>query len=393
MFGRHEIQVPPGFKAVVNSRLDEGRPLMVGWRDQVYFVSFSPSISTVTTTAKCVEGVGFKADASIQLRIPREVKLPALLEEAGASAYNAIVKVTPDEVLKRHKLQQSLEATIAGFVRTKGFFDLLGRETPIASLSSQVVEMCQQCSLEATLSSIEWTVQVPSEESLAQLSALSAGDPAIKAVVDHFERASRYLELRDAIDAERKETDRANRQIAKAVQDERVAVEQADQEAKAAQRRHDAQERNAKIKENGAAFEFAYKTKRLEEAKALASKALEVAQAQSAEQAVARREKQLDMQLDLEREEKVAKIKAEQQEKVLAALSSVADRLGQIAGPNYTGVRTLVTGGGDSRDQFLSSVMGILTGLLDRAVDAGPGADPGGRPGRRHTERHRDEQS
>jgi hypothetical protein len=152
-------------------------------------------------------------------------------------------------------------------------------------------------------------------------------------------------------------------------QENRIAVQQAKLQEEDAKRQRAAQERNAEIKENGAAYEFAYKRKRLEEEMVLAQKEVEIAEVKDVEEVALRERKRLDMQLELERERELARIRAEEQERMLASLGGPLEKIAAIPTIDYTGVRTLISSAGLGGTGAGDLATGLVLGLLSRAAE------------------------
>jgi len=163
---------------------------------------------------------------------------------------------------------------------------------------------------------------------------------------------------------------RADVKISELEQEDRIAARQAELQEEDAKRQQTAQERNANIKENAAILEFAYKKMRMDEEMQLAQKEVEIAKAKEAEEAALRERKRLDMQLELEQEHGLSKIRAEEKVNLLVQLGSLIEKLKEIPATDYKGVHTLVTSAGLGGMDSKEFATGLVLGLLSRAAES-----------------------
>jgi len=396
MFWRHEIQVPPGFEAVVNGRIDERKPLRVGTYDQVYFVNFAPFFATVSSESACKEGLVHKVTVVIKLELQRG-NLTEILRDAGHAPWHNPVRVSTQELVTRQNLLDSVKASIQTYTHSTGFFDLVNQDSVRQAMHQRISSECTKARLLGEVVACDVVPVVPESSLLAQLAARAGIKETIKgeirtreysdsnlgAIVEYFLETLRQSELiqaeteRAKADAERARVDaqkqiaiaRADVKIVELEQENRISARQAELQEEDAKRQQAAQERNASIKESGAAYEFTYKSKRLDEEMALAQKELEIAKVKDAEEAALRERKRLDMQIELEREHKLAQIRAEEKAQMFAPLGELLEKLREIPATDYKGVHTLITtaglGGMDSKEL----ATGLVLGLLSRAAE------------------------
>jgi len=381
MFWRHEIRVPPGFEVVVNGRIDDQRPLCVGRYDQVYFVSFAPIYPAVSSEAPCKEGIRHSVNVKVKLELQRD-SLADSLRDAGYSTYGRTVRVSAQELVTRQNLLDLIQACVQAYTHETGFFDLTNRELVRQALHQRINSECTKARLDGEVVSCAVFRAVPEPSLLAQLAAMGRSDPNLQAVVEHLleeirqrelvqvetERAKANAELARVQAQEQIAIARADVKIAELEQENRIAAQQAELQEEDIKRQQAAQERNAEIKESGAAYEFAYKSKRLEEEMVLAQKEVEIAKVKDVEETALRERKRLDMQLELERERTLAEIRAEEKERMFASLGGPLEKLGGVPATDYSGVHTLITtaglGGTDSKE----FATGLVLGLLSRAA-------------------------
>lgn len=395
MFWRHEVQVPPGFEAVVNGRIEQRKPLRVGTYDQIHFVNFAPYFAEVEGEAASSEGIIHEVKVVVKLECPRS-DLVELLRDSGDSTYRNVVKVSVQELATRQNLADSIRAAVQTYTQTKAMFDLTNLEHVRQELQQRIKVECTPARLLGEVVSCEVTPIVPETTLLAQLAARAgvkevvAGDARIRqysdarlgAIVEYFLETLKQRELIDAeaelarADAERARVE-AQKQIAVAradvkmvelEQENRIATLEAQLQEEEGRRQQAAQERNASIKENAAAYEFTYKSRRLEEDKSLAQKELEVAKAKTAQEAALREIRRLDVELELERERELARIRAEEKAGALGIVSEMIEKLAAIPTTDYRGVHTLITGLGSGESREFAT--GLVLGLLSRAAEA-----------------------
>jgi hypothetical protein len=302
--------------------------------------------------------------------------------------------VTAEALAARQNLLDSIRACIQTYTQERAFFDLANLERVRQELHARVSAECARARLAGEVVSCEVLASMPEPELLAQLAARAGlreavenearsrlyTDAELGGVVEFCLRTLAQAELLEAetdrakAEAERARVDaqkqiavaRAEVKIVELDQENRIASRQAELQVEESLRHQAAQERNAGIKERGAAYEFAYKSRRLEEEMALARAELEVAKERDGEEEALRERRRLDMQLELERERELARIRAEEQARVLAELAAAVEKVAAIPIPDYRGVHTLVTSAGtEPRD----AASGLVLGLLGRVVE------------------------
>lgn len=396
MFWRHEIQVPPGFEAVVNGRVEERRPLRVGTYDQVYFVSFAPIFTEVSCEAACKEGLMHKVTVKVKLEIRRS-NLADILRDAGDATYRNIVSVSAQELATRQNLLDAVKTSIQTYTHGTGFFELANQDSVREALNQRISSECEKARLVGEVVACDVVRVVPDTERLAQLIAEAGiketieGEtrireyraPNLGMIVEYFRETIRQSELMKAeaesakAEAEKRRLEdqkqiaiaRADLKLVELKQDDRIAERQAELQEEEMRRQQAAAERNAAIIEMKAAYDFAYKSKRLEEEMALAEKEVEIAKVKDAEEAALRERKRKDMKLELEREKELAEIRADEKAKVFVQLGELIEKLKEIPAPDYTGVTTLITAAGSAGDEFRGVATGLILGLLSRAVE------------------------
>lgn len=399
MFWRHEIQVPPGFEAVVDGRIEQRKPLRVGFYDQVYFVSFAPYFAAVSAEAVSAEGLAHKTSVVVKLECRRD-NLVEMLRDWGYSTYRNIIRVSVEEIAERQNALDSIEAAIRTYTQSRGFFELSRLDQVRQELLEKIGSECAKARLAGEVVSCEVTPVVPPPDLLAQLAARAGlrdaidetrkrqyEDAHLGAIVEYFLETLRQREMiqaeaeRAKADAERARVEaqkqiaiaRAEVKIVELDQENRIATRQSELQMEETRRQQSAQERNAATKESGAAYEFAYKSRRLEEEKALADKELEVARVKDEEEAALRQRRRMDMEMEMERERELARIRAEEKAAALSLLGSMVEKLGQIPATDYRGVRTLVTnaGGAEAKDFATGLVLGLLSKASEDADSRG----------------------
>lgn len=377
MFWKREIHVPPGFVAVVNSQIVRSRPLYVGRYDQVYFISFAPVFFPIEFEARCREAIVFETKVSVRVAI-QEQHLGELLHVAGDSTHREVLRVSAKQFADGLNLSQSIGAAVGTFVRGSNFFSLVDQASAQVTLNEKIQTECAKTRLEVALVSMELSPKLPSDDMLlqlrAQLGAQAQTDSLLGGMVTYLaETAKQHEQIK--IETERA---RAELKIAALDADARVAARQAELQEQEADRQRAAQARNAEIMEANAHYEFAYKTKRLEEQKELSAREVEIAKVKEGTAAAAREQRRLDMELEIERERKLADIRATEREKSLSEIAGILEKVGSCPAPNYEGVRTLITNGGDWRDQMSGLLWNLVATYTDGlAVDENRGAAVG----------------
>lgn len=103
----------------------------------------------------------------------------------------------------------------------------------------------------------------------------------------------------------------------------------------------------------------------------LATRETELAKVKELEEVALRERKRLDMQLELERECELAKIRTEERANGFTELAKVLEGLKEMLATDYTGVHTLVTGSADSRDHVTGLLLSVLGNLAGDPAIAG----------------------
>jgi hypothetical protein len=394
MFWRHEIQIPSGFEAVVDGRIEGRRPLRVGAYDQVHFVSFAPLFEEVSAEAVSKEGIAHSISVTVKVECRRD-NLSEMLRDWGYSTYRNIVRVSAEEVAKRQNLIDSIEAAIRTYAQSRGLFELSRLEEVRQELHQKISVECARARVAGEVVSCDVAPAIPEPDLLARLAARAGlkevtdkdlrvreyEDAALGAIVEFFLETIRQREMiqaeaeRSRADAERSRVEaqkqiaiaRAEVKIVEIDQENRIAARQSELQSEEARRQQSAQERNAGIKESGAAYEFAYKSRRLEEERSLADRELEIARVRDQEEAALRERRRMDARLELERERELAQIRADEKAAALNLLGSLVEKLGQIPATDYRGVRTLVTSTGGTEAKDFAT--GLVLGLLSRASE------------------------
>ena len=122
-----------------------------------------------------------------------------------------------------------------------------------------------------------------------------------------------------------------------------------------AARKKAAQDRNSKILESGAALDFAYKVKRLEEDKDLATTREELAQSKAKEEAATRLARQLDLELEIKCERERAEIRKAEKAALLVEIA-------KLPRPDFSQARTIV---GALADPVTNLLAGVLANIGD----------------------------
>lgn len=379
MFWKHgPIQVLGGFEVAVNFELVSRRPLYVGTYDQIHFISFAPVLTNVSAEANCREGTPVKLTADIRLEIPK-TNLAEVLKDSGYSTYQNIAKVSAQDVANRQNLPQSIKAAIQTFVRESPFFDLAKQQAVRTQLNQKIQSECARAKLTGEVISSDVVPVIPDPALLADLVARAKKDTSLAPIVEHFLEVLRQKELvqaeierakaegeRARVEAQQQmEKTRADLKIVQLEQEDRIATRQAELQAEELTRQQEAQERNAKIKETSAEYEFAYKTKRLEQDMELARKEVELAMVKEAEDTAARERKRLDMQMEVDRARLLTEIRTKERADGFSDVAKVVEKLKELPAADYHGVTTLVTGGTDSRDQVVHFLLTALARFME----------------------------
>jgi hypothetical protein len=427
MMWRHEVPVPPGFEAVVNGRIEEKRPVRVGQYDQVYRVSFNPSFLKLQTDAPCKEGIPHKVSADVMLWLERG-NLTEILRDAGFSTHRNVLNVSAKEIAERQQLAESLRAGIQASIQTQGFFQLQDHDAVLKIIDQVVRSRCHDARVAGVLQdfSVAPTV-LEAKASAGQLTALAAragaksapdgslqfADGGLGRIVEYLLELQRQEQLlgipiaRAKAQAEtaRVETEqqlaeaRARLKIIEAEQEARVKGRQEEINQEDATRQQSAIERNAAIMERTAGYEAEYKRKRTEEEIKLnrqrhdeevrlarqkldeeheaTKKKVDIAALVDQEESARRERKRLDLKLNRDHERELAEIRATESKERFAAYAQLLSGLSGIPVTSYSGVHTLINGGGagsDSRDAAVNMVLNLLARLgdaLERPGQAG----------------------
>jgi hypothetical protein len=428
MFGRHKVAIPPGVKAVVKGHVVAQSPLHIGTDDLVYFISLVPYICTITGQAACKEGIAHVVSIQVRLGL-LDSELDALLLDAGHSSYPKFVTITAQDRAERYKVPESLRAATQTFIQGQSFFALQREDHVKSALHPLLQAICQLARLDITIEACTSTTQAaPSEAQLAELATRAGktvtvdedGTPRVEyvnhelgQVVDYFDMAQREQAVRD-VEARRQqglndvaiERTKAENEVAiertraeagpeleklrrttlieqttskiRALDEEnRLKAHEAELRKQEQLWESEAIKRNNDLMEMRAQYEAAYKrrrqdedidlrTSRLEARKSLAGKKAELLTATVAEQEIIRREKQLDAELEIERERQLMAIRADEFAKMSQYVGALLEKV-EIPVPNYGNVHTLVLGANGNQSSDLMTT--LLMELLNRFVD------------------------
>jgi hypothetical protein len=417
IWGR-EIQVPPGFEAVVNGRVDDKRPVRVGRYDQVYRVTFNPVVLPIQTDAPCKEGIPHKVSAKVSVSLERN-NLPEILRDAGASTYRNVLNISANEIADREKLKDLLEAGMQACLQTLGFFQLQDHDLVGKALDQVVKTRCHKARVAGSLQAFSVAPAVlDAQAAMALLTGLAAragaksdpdgsqmfSDANLGRVVEYLQEVQRQEKLLaipiDRANAQAETarvqtekqlaTARAEVKIIEAEQEARVKARQDEIDQEEAKRKEAALARNAAIMERTAGYEAEYKRKRAEEEISLnrqrhdeevrlarqrleeefeaTKKKVEIATLIDQEELARRERKRLDLALNRDHERELAGIRATENKEKVAAYAQLLSGLASIPATNYSGVHTLISGGGagsDSRDAAVNLVLTLLSRLGD----------------------------
>lgn len=392
---KHEIKTEPGFLVAVDGELVNDRPLYVGGKQSIHFISFAPTFVQVSRKAFCHEGVPVEMTATLRLELnPND--LEEILLNAGHRTYKAPARVSAQTVAEQGKLSDSLAASLETFIRKSRFFDLLRKQQQTQiDLNQLLQKMCERPRLEVV--SLEATPAQPDEKLLADLAARaglsetvsdsartrSYKEAELGAIVEYFLDANRQRELLKAQDGLAKaEGERAiveaQQQIIKARTDLKIVEAEAEHRKTKRQVELDQEEstwteaamrRNATVKETNAAFEFEYKKKRAAEAKELSRNEADLAYAKEEAAATLRKGKRAELdELELYREQEFMRLRIEEKRQLNEALITVLQQVKEMPIPDYRGIGTLILGEGVSQDPMKSLVAALLTKLTEALV-------------------------
>jgi len=399
MFFIHEIRVPSGCEVIVNGNIEGKSPLRVGTYDQVYYVKFSPFFPKIEIQAACREGIYHKITVTLKLEIQR-TSIHDILRDAGYSTYRNITCISAEELMRRQNVLESLKASIETYTRNVGFFAMVNSDSYRKELNQCIQTECSRARLSGEVASCEVVPVIPDDQLLAQLAARAGIEETLKgdypartytdknlgAIVEYLFETIRQTQMvvaekeRAKADAERAKLEtqkqltaiRMDVKIEERKQESRYLAEQVSLQLKDAKNQEELQKKNSEIKENGAALEHAYKTKRLEEEMVLTKKQLEIDKLKDVEQAATRENKRLDMLLELSKERELAKIHAEEKEKTISQAGNLIEKISMIPVPDYKGIHTLITSGIGSNDpkDFVSGLVIDLLSKLSESLES-----------------------
>jgi hypothetical protein len=324
--------------------------------------------------------------------------LQDILRDCGDSWYNNVVRTSAEEFANRQGVADAVKAAIQTFLHASGFFELRNQDAVRDALNRRAVDACAKARLVGEVVACDVAPVMPEVGLLAQLAARAgvkqpgAGDRTytdadLGRIVDYYLETLHQVELIKAeselarTEAERARV-KAQEDIAEArtslkiremEQADRIAAREDDLQSDALKRRQAAQERNAAIMEQGAAYDFTYKRARLEEEMTLARKQLEIGQVKDEEERATRERRRLDIELELERERQLANVRVEERVGVMRGLSQVIDQLRNVPAPDYSGVRTLVQGRGEGAQDLQQTLIGLVGTLLSGSLEGAEG--------------------
>lgn len=390
----HLIKVPPGYEAAVNGRIEDQRPLRVGKYDQVHFVGSAPFYINVPAEATCRETLTHKVSVLIKLELQRD-RLVETLRDAGYATYRDPISLSAQDFATRQNLSDAITAIVQSCIRDSGFLDLTKPEQFRQALQQRINAECAKARLSGEVVSCDVRPILPEPGLLAQLAAAAGlketvcadgrareySDVKLGQIVEYFLETLRQRELIEAeterakAETERKRVEaqqqiaiaRADKRIVELEQENRVAARQSQLQDEESRWQQAAQERNAAIKESGAAYEFAYKGKRLDEELALAQKALQIAKTKDEEETALRERKRLDIELELEREKRAADIRVLEKAGMLTPIGALFEKAAGIPAPNYSGIHTLINGSGvsDAKEAMTGLLLSFLSSVTD----------------------------
>jgi hypothetical protein len=428
MFGRHKVAIPSGVKAIVRGRVVSQSPLHVSSDDLVYFISLVPDVRSFSGQAACKEGIVHKVTIQAKLAL-LDGELDSLLSDAGHSSYPKFVTITAQERADRFKMPESLRAAIQTYIQGQSLFALQKEDSVKQALQPLLQALCQEARLNITIEACSEITHVePSDAQLAELAtragkrvsideagALSVvyADREMGMVVEYFDKARREQDERD-LEAHRQkgmndvsiERTRAENEVAiertKAeagpelerlrqqtfieqttskirAQDEehRLKAHEAELRRQEQQWESEAIKRNSDLMELRAQYESAYKERRLNEEREFQQARLEaernqagmkaeIAQATEMELETVRRQKQLDVDLQIAQDRRLMEIRTEEMAQMAQYVGTLFEKI-SLPVPDYAGVHTLILGadGSKSGDLFATLLMELLSRFVD----------------------------
>jgi hypothetical protein len=308
----------------------------------------------VSLRTRCKEGI----EHTILLTVSFSIKLTGAvvgLEDFGYSDRFHTLKVHPQDLVKSRSVVEIVKAAAANYVHETGFFALADTATVTRELKARIPAVCSTPPLSCEVERCVVDHVLPTEDLMAEIAA-----GGMTALVAYFgdrikkkEIIAAELEEARAVASARLEKAKADVKIAAITENERIKVIQAGFEDSEAARKKAAQDRNSKILESGAALDFAYKLKRLDEDKHLATKREDLAQSKQTEEAALRRVRQLDQELEIQFERERAEIRKAER---AALLGDIA----KIPRPDFSQARTIVGALQDPVTSVLSSILANL---------------------------------
>jgi hypothetical protein len=251
-----------------------------------------------------------------------------------------------------------VEAAVANYVNETSFLALTDSAAVTKELKARVPTSCSSPPLSIEVEHCEIDHVIPNEDLLAEIAAVGM-EKLVAYFRERIERkeiiAAELEEARAKANA-RLETAKADVKIAAINQNERIKVIEAGLEEAAANRSKIAKERNGKILELGAALDFAYKLKRIEEENELTTRRELLAQAKAKEEAAARLVRELDLELEIKFERERADIRK-------AEKAALLGELAKLPRPDTSQGRIFVGSTQDPVANLMASVLATLGDL------------------------------
>ena len=359
MLGFGEIFVPPNCKAVVSGRIEERTRFYLGRHEPIYFVNLASQFVDISAQARSTEGIIHSINMKVKLSI-EPGSIAEVVKSQGYSNRHRLRTITVDDLRKQHSIDDTIKAIGAAYVHKTGFMDLIKADLVFKVLQDSI----QKAGAKALLRAEDFTCEVTH----------IAPDPDLRAHIAAagFIAVAEYFQKRDA----EPEIARANVKIVAADQEDRVKEHQEGLAVKDTKRQEAMQDRNKNLKDRVANYDFEYKKKRLEDERKLATEQLLNAESKDKEEATVRERKRLDMQLDLEREEGQAKIRAQEKAALSTHLEALLAKAATMPAPDYSNVHTLVTDGNSSLNNVLLTLLTNALGVsapeeIERRKSAG----------------------
>ena len=307
----------------------------------------------IATQARSKESIIHNISMKVKLSIDPNRVMEVVRGQGYADRFHPRT-IGSDDIRKQHSLDATLKSIAEAYVHKSDFMDLIRADVVLKELQGSIQAACGRAMLLADDFTCEVMHVNPDDDLRAHIAA--AG----------FTAVAEYFKNRDA----EPEIARANVKIVAADQDERVKAHQDTLAEKDKTRQQAAQDRNKALKERAADFEFAYKKKKIiENDRNLALEEQKNAALKDEEESAIRERKRLDMQLELEREEGQAKIRAQEKSGLVTHLEALLSKLSTMPVPDYSQVRTLVTGQNSSGDNPRDLASGLVWALLTKALD------------------------